>query len=369
MSFDKNSPQPLKVRALKALAASDIEPDARSAITERGDVLFLSDSSEADARGAEFIFAFPSERVPETLDMETEFLIDGRPILAGVTTTELYANKQLLTPTSEWTTLCEDLCERYAYVERSIALSGERRLSRRFFLAYNESFMLIFDELDGTSLDAKSVPQFRARSVFPFNTARNVQTDAEAREIALVRRANGAESNPNAAQKTAVKTSLKKKSTRDEIPEETRLLEELANAPEKDRLEPFVRLFPLCLPEWRADASRGDFTATENGLELTATRSGTCLTSALLIDFNARRAARPCTWRKLTVGEKLEPVDEDRAVGRKLRLGQEQYVFYASTSPYPAIRSILSRNLLSDFMVGKFTAKRGVAPIVDVEIE
>ena len=189
MSFDKNSPQPLKVRALKALAASDIEPDARSAITERGDVLFLSDSSEADARGAEFIFAFPSERVPETLDMETEFLIDGRPILAGVTTTEFYANKQLLTPTSEWTTLCEDLCERYAYVERSIALSGERRLSRRFFLAYNESFMLIFDELDGTSLDAKSVPQFRARSVFPFNTARNVQTDAEVREIALVRRA------------------------------------------------------------------------------------------------------------------------------------------------------------------------------------
>ena len=65
----------------------------------------------------------------------------------------------------------------------------------------------------------------------------------------------------------------------------------------------------------------------------------------------------------------MEPVDEDAAVGRKIKLGQEQYVLYASTSPYPAIRSIMSRHLLSDFMFGKFTVSRGVTPIVDVGIE
>ncbi|MBR5758192.1 MAG: hypothetical protein IKX88_06315, partial [Thermoguttaceae bacterium] len=140
---------------------------------------------------------------------------------------------------------------------------------------------------------------------------------------------------------------------------------------ESEIFETLARIFPFSLPEWKADVSSGDFRVNDRplGLELTAKRDGGVVTSSLLIDVNARRAGRRCTWRPLTVGEKTQVVDEDSAVGRKIQLGREQYVLYASTSPRPAVRSVIGANLLSDFMFGKFTAKIGVDSIVNVVIE
>ncbi|MBR2003402.1 MAG: hypothetical protein IJ991_04385, partial [Thermoguttaceae bacterium] len=103
-------------------------------------------------------------------------------------------------------------------------------------------------------------------------------------------------------------------------------------------------------------------------LETSARRRGGSLCVATLFDWNANRVTRPVNVGIATVGENLRAVDADRAVGRQILLGRERYVLYVSTSRRPAIRSILSRNLLSDFMFGKFFVGRGVEPLVDVEI-
>jgi hypothetical protein len=134
--------------------------------------------------------------------------------------------------------------------------------------------------------------------------------------------------------------------------------------------KPFARVFSLTNVERSKDETTATLAAktTYGGvLETSARRKGGSVCVATLFDWNANRATRAFSVDVATVGENLRAVDGDFAVGRQIRLGRERYVLYVSTSRRPAIRSILSRNLLSDFMFGKFFVGRGVEPLVDVE--
>lgn len=276
-----------------------------------------------------------SRQKKSALETAFEFYCDGRAALAGRWTTELFADETPLRPVGNWTTVCDDLDDDYSFLERVIDLSGGRRFSRRLFLARNEALFLIADTIFSSSAERRRVaggegPLLRYRSAIPVANGTSARQDSEAREVELTEEITGR--GPIA----------------------------------------FARIFPITAPEWRADKSGAEFEIEnrgENGVALTTTaaRRGTALFVATLIDGDSRRAARPCSWRALTVGESLRVASDDAAVGRKIQLGRERFVLYASTSPRPAIRSVLGRNLLSDFMFGKFFADRGVQPIVDVE--
>ena len=352
---------PMRIRALIALAADAPEGELRSVATATGDFLLLTDTPGGDGKGAECYLEFPSKsgRAGKgALALNVDFSKDGDPLLEGKWTTEITVGGRPILTSGEWTTACEEFDDSYAYVERTVAFEDGRRFSRRFLFAYNEALLLIFDEIDGSDSDRENIPTWRYKSALPIASSLSLLQNAESREITVGT--------------TDVKTEVdaQKAVPKKNISEEERLLAEIAAYKGKSKPEQVIaRIFPLTLPEWRADKTCGDLVIKPNSLEFTAVRQGKSLTAGLLVDLNARRAARPCTWRPLTVGEKMEPVDEDAAVGRKIKLGQEQYVLYASTSPYPAIRSIMSRHLLSDFMFGKFTVSRGVTPIVDVGIE
>ncbi len=364
MKFESCS---LKSRALEALQSESRDGSVLSAFSSSGQFLFLTDKSDDNSKGTEFFVEFPlNEETPKSLDLSFVLYSIGRTFFEGIWKTRATLDGETLLPTGSWETLCEDFDEDYAFFERSIPLTGGRRFSRRFFFAYHESLLLVFDEYSGTSFDRKNAPAWNCQSFFPIEATVDALEDSEAREITFRRRivSESVADAPNAK---------KAKKPGKILSEEELLIEELYSADpiESEIFETLARIFPFNLPEWKADASQGNLRLKKRpfGLDLSVKRDGGVATSSLLIDLNARRAGRRCSWRPLTVGEKMKVVDENSAVGRKIQLGREQYVLYVSTSPRPEIRSIVSRNLLSDFMFGKFTAKNGVNPIVDVTIE
>ena len=363
----KSNNQSLKTRTLEALSQEPNDGAVLSVLSSSGQFLLLTDEPDDNSKGTEFFVEFPTDdETPDSLDLQIALYSKGREIFEGTWTTEAKLADETLVPTDPWETLCEDFDKDYAFCERSIPLTDGRRFSRRFFFAYHESLALVFDEFSGTARDRENAPKWNYQTFFPLDKSIDALEDSEAREITFRRRL--VPDSPRVA-----KSAKKNKKPGKILSEEERLMEELYSAEpiESEMFEPLARIFPFSLPEWKKDVSHGNLRLKKRplGLELTAGRRGGVVTSSLLIDVNARRAGRRCTWRPLAVGEKMNNVDEDSAVGRKIQLGQEQYVLYASTSPRPAIRSVISRNLLSDFMFGKFTVKIGVTPIVDVTIE
>lgn len=354
----------LPARVLKALSSEVTDGSVCSVLSDSGRHLLLTDSPTVGA-GGELFMEFPEDA--QDLDVEMVFASKAVELFSGVWTTDILVDGEALEPVGNWETLCEAAEKDYAFFELSLPLTGGRRISRRLFFAYHESLVLLFDEIDGNSSDRGEGSDWEYRAFLPLAPGLHIVEDADARELLLQRRA----SSPNAAGKSVKKA----KPSDDQLSEVDRFLADLYDDEEEEMAveayENAARLFPLNLPEWKEDKDRGDLAVTQKplGLELSARRFGGALTSSLLVDLNTRRAERRCTWRPVTVGEKMEVVAEDDAVGRKIQLGQEQYVLYASTSEYPAIRSILSRNLMSDFMFGKFLTSRGVVPIVDVDIE
>lgn len=349
--------------ALDALRVENSDGVERSRFAQNERFCLFADADGVE-KGVEFLLAFPdaSESDPSSL-LDAQILLssDGRPILDGIWRVELTVDGRRLEPRSAWETTCVDPSKAYAFCERSIALEGGRRLTRRVFLAYNESLLLLADELVPAPRERVAPAPRICQTTLSLAVETFAKNDAEAREIVLA-------TNVFEPAKPAAPSKARTKPRS----EEEALLAEIdgADSPQGREIV-LARAFPLALPEWRADASQGEFdaNASQAGLELTAQSSGASLFSPLLFDFNVRRAARPCSWRPITVGENTAPAKDDDAWGRRLQLGNEQYVFYASTSARPAIRSILGRNLISDFMVGKFLASRGVVPILDVEVD
>lgn len=343
-----------KERALKRLCKDARQGAACSCFSQNCDVVLLADKPDAGGVGTNFLVEFSKS----SLDMRAELRLDAEIVTRDVWMTSLYANGTPLAPVDDWETLCSDADDDYAFCERSIRLEGGRRFSRRLFLAYHEALLVVVDELNASTQERNVPTRLKHRLNAPLGVGVAPLELSETREIEL--------------QKTsrAPRDAAPKSPQRTPSSEEESILQEIKNVPSPREVKSFARVFPLVLPERRDDATCGDFRVDDGSraLELTTTRQGGVLLASLVFDLNSRRVARPCTWRPLTVGENREPVGEDVAVGRKLQLGREQYVFYASTSQRPAIRTILSRCLLSDFMIGKFTASRGVEPILDVEI-
>lgn len=317
----------LRSRVLTELSDEVPEGDVRSFFSRDGRFALLTDASYATDNSNEVYVDF-SQSSP--LRQPLEIYVGRRRVVAGTWRTDVCADGQKLDATGSWQTLCEEIDGDGAFVERLLPLSGGRSLSRRLFVACKEKLFLNVDVLYGSEAerDAESqAPLLKIRSIFPLDSTETVATSADA---------------PNA----------------------------VAFYDGASDATPFARVFSLSHNERQADAPPGTFavkTIYGGVLETSARRRGGSVCVATLFDWNASRATIPVNVGIATVGENLRAVDDGRAIGRQIQLGRERYVLYVSTSPRPAIRSILSRNLLSDFMFGKFFVGRGVEPLVDVE--
>ena len=114
-----------------------------------------------------------------------------------------------------------------------------------------------------------------------------------------------------------------------------------------------ARVLPLALPEWRAAAAMGSLEAAPGGLLLRQQTRARGMYAPLFIDLSPHRMKWPLTWRQLTVGEKLQIQKSDVAVGYRVQVGGDQWLFYRSLAA-PASRTLLGQNVLHEFYAVRF---------------
>jgi hypothetical protein len=127
-------------------------------------------------------------------------------------------------------------------------------------------------------------------------------------------------------------------------------------------------VLPLALPEWRSERHFGSLEATPGGLRLTMKREGRAMLAPLFFDLSQRRFRKPRTWRRLTVAERLAIQPPDVAVGYRVQVGSEQWLFYRSLAP-SANRTVLGQNYANEFIAGRFTTKGTVEELVSISTE
>jgi hypothetical protein len=85
-----------------------------------------------------------------------------------------------------------------------------------------------------------------------------------------------------------------------------------------------------------------------------------------LIDLKRKRTGKPLTWRRLTVAEERRVQPADRAVGYRVQIGRKQWLVYRSLAPI-ANRTVLGKNLSSEFLVARFNQDGECDPILEIE--
>lgn len=247
-------------------------------------------------------------------DVRIDFWHDRRCLVSGVWASVTTIDGKLRPLAGEWEEVCWESDDDVDYIELSVDLEGGGTLERQILLAHDEEFLLLAD---------------------------NIHTD-DARQI----------------------------EHRWQMP----LSPELGWLPAEETCEGLLadektraRLFPLALPEWRADSTVGRFDLIDGCLQLEQRQRGCRLSAPVVIDFCRRRHEKECTWRQLTVAEALEHVPRDVAVGYRWQAGKDQYLFYRSLAA-AANRTLIGQNLASECYFAKFLPPAGEVELL-LEIE
>ena len=101
-------------------------------------------------------------------------------------------------------------------------------------------------------------------------------------------------------------------------------------------------------------------------LELRQSCTGQAMFAPLFVDLEPGRLARPMTWRQLTVAENLTAQSDDVAVGYRVQIGRQQWLFYRSLAVC-GNRTLLGHNLVSEFLVARFSKEGKVEAIIETE--
>jgi hypothetical protein len=105
---------------------------------------------------------------------------------------------------------------------------------------------------------------------------------------------------------------------------------------------------------------------TADEIQLRHRLTGNCLFVPIWIDLKRKRMEKPLTWRRLTVVEERQIQRADRAVGYRVQIGGKQWLFYRSLAPR-ANRTVLGKNLCTEFLVARFDGNGDCDPILEIE--
>ena len=255
-----------------------------------------------------------------------EVAVMKEPILFGLWTFDIHLGGKALLPAGEWTTICEHKERNCDYLEIDLPLAEDYRLQRSLLLDHKDKVLLVSDTILADE-DQKTNKSLSYCAEFYVSPKLRAKTSAEATEVEF--------------------------------------------RPVGRHAAPAFRVLPLALPEWRTAKQTGlvsgTLTETEGTLLLRQESTGRSLFAALFFDLDADRLGKRYTWRQLSVGENLQRVREDQAVGYRIQLGLEQFLLYRSLTP-PASRTLLGHNLVDDFCFARFDPKTGVDPLIAVEV-
>jgi hypothetical protein len=245
--------------------------------------------------------------------MALEFSIGREPLLRGAARLEVRVDGSPVVARQPWEPLAWETDDELDYLELELRLSEDIVVQRHLVLARDAGFLFLADAVLGTCSR-----QFEYRATLPLAPEVSFQAEKETREGTLL--ADG---------------------------------------------RPRARVLPLALSEWRGGASYGTL-ESQDGLQLAQSATGRALFAPLFLDFDRRRLRREVTWRQLTVAQDRQVVPRDVAVGYRVQIGNAQWVLYRSLGP-PAVRTVLSKNLMHEFLLGRFTRKGNVKTLLEIE--
>ena len=255
-----------------------------------------------------------------------EAAIQNEPILFGLWTFDVRLGGKTLVPVGKWTKICEHKEKGCEYLEIDLPLSDYYRLQRSLLVNHKDNVLLLTDTVLADE-DQPANESLTYQAEFYVSPKLRAKISEAATEIEF--RASGR------------------------------------------TIAPVFRVLPLALPEWHAAKQTGlvsgTLSETNGTLVLRQESVGKSLFAPLLFDLDTDRLSKRYTWRQLTVGENLQRVPEDRAVGYRIQLGQEQFLLYRSLTSQ-ANRTVLGHNLIDDFCFARFDPETGVDPLIAVEV-
>lgn len=250
-------------------------------------------------------------------NVAVELTCGGEVLFSGTWDLEVRVDGAVAAPASDWSEVCWVSDDQADYLELEIELGAGLCVQRQLLLARKDRFLLLADAVLGDAGDdgPKSIEY---RGNLPLGPRIAFEGAAQTREGFLTGRRRRAS------------------------------------------------VLPLALPEWRCDRRVGELVAAPGGLELRQSTSGRRLLAPLFFDLDARRLARPLTWRQLTVGQSLAVQPPEVAVGYRVAVGKRQWLIYRSLAE-KANRTLLGCNLSTETLVGRFARTGEVEPLVEIE--
>jgi hypothetical protein len=267
---------------------------------------------------------------------ELELVASGRLVATGTWRFEVSLNGQQLDPVSDWETVCWYTDSEVDYLEIEIGLTGGVKLQRQIVFARDDRFLILADAVLSTQRG-----DWEYRGVLPLTGGVEFHGASESREGLLAENRVGKPGH--------------------------------ASTPGR----PLAHVLPLGMPEWRTEPTSGELRAIQEGLEL---RHGIVMQpnpagmpspehgflAPIFIDLDRGRFRRRMTWRRLTVAEGLQAVPADKAVGFRIAIGSEQWLFYRSLTA-SSNRTVLGHNLSSGSLIARFGKEGAVSSIVEIE--
>lgn len=248
-----------------------------------------------------------------------ELAAGGQPIWSGGCQLEIEHRGERLTAVSDWEEVCWASDADADYLELEILLSGGVRVQRHLLLAREDHFLFAAD-----AILADGPGPIRYQSRWPLAEGIQFEPQAETREAFLAaRRRRGL-------------------------------------------------VLPLALAEWRTDPRGGELETVEEPsgrrwLQLRqATPVGRALFAPLFIDLSPRRLSRPATWRRLTVAECRVVQPPDVAVGYRVQVGGQQWMFYRSLGER-GNRTLIGHNLVTEFLAARLNSQGKVETLMEIE--
>lgn len=247
-------------------------------------------------------------------EIRCDLVAGGERLLAGSLGLKVKVDGRPLHAVGAWEEVCWDSDNEADYLELEIALERGARLQRQFLLTRGDGLLLIADALLAAGPSDLAV------------------------ELSLP-----------AAKSTRFAAEIETNECRMTTGKRGRLI------------------VPLGVPEWASDRRGGASVAADDLMTVRQTaRQAAALYAPACLVLDPRRASRAVTWRQLTIGENLQIQPADRAVGYRLQLGREQWLFYRSLTAR-ANRTLLGVNLQTNFLAARFLRDGEIERLMEIE--
>ena len=291
-----------KTRRAKALRSDVPEAGERS---EWAEVALLQTNFEEITPSCGVIYA--NGRI------DCELRNDGKLLWSGDMTPSLRIDGKEIKPSGTWDEVCWLSDEDVDYLELEISFGSSWRLQRQLMLAHDDEFLYVADAILG---DSES--EIEHRIPIPLIDGITLHGNGETNEACL--------------QKGNSKLGW---------------------------------ILPLGLPEWTSATRNGQFDLTSH--TLTHHARGTALYAPWFVDLApSRRRKKKLTFRRLTVGEELQIVKHDVAVGFRVQVGSDQWLFYRSLGEATS-RTVLGQNLANEFLAARFDIDGELEELIEIE--